>query len=190
MPTESYKHIIDPETDPDRIVEWWMVESVDLIRIFYQQHLGPSFTEIPAIEIPRREYIELLDGEDAVLADVFNYSPQLLVDLALIYTKSAQDAVKVALNLESEACGERIIEYLEGHTSYTLHNKFRRALENLAERVQVHHYTWQRDRESLPPFGLHRILIPKGSRARMDQLRKQVEEKAVPETNPWEPDEL
>jgi hypothetical protein len=176
MPTESYKQTIDPETDPDRVVAWWMVDSVDLIRIYYQQHLGPSFTDIPAIEIPRPEYIALLDGEDAILADVFEYSPQLLDDIALIYTRSSQDAVKVAMNLESEACGQRIIEFLEGHTNYALHNKFRRGLENLAERVQVHHYTWQRDRPSLPPFGLHRILIPKASRARMDQTRKQAAE--------------
>jgi hypothetical protein len=189
MPTESYKQIIDPETDPDQIVQWWMVDSVDLIRIFYQQHLGPSFTEIPAVEIPRSEYIELLDGENAVLADVFDYSPQLLEDIALIYTRSSQDAVKVAMNLEKEACGERIIEFLQGHTSYTLHNKFRRGLESLAERVQVHHYTWQRDRSNLPPFGLHRILIPKASRARMDQIRKQLEEQGQ-STSPLEDDEL
>src|ERR1700676_1005921 len=131
MPTESYKQTIDPETDPDRIVQWWMVDSVDLIRIFYQQHLGPTFTEIPAIEIPRSEYVEMLNGEDAILADVFDYSPQLLVDIALIYTRSSQDAVKVAMSLESEACGERIIECLECHTAYTLHTKFRRALETL-----------------------------------------------------------
>jgi hypothetical protein len=190
MPTESYKQIIDPETDPDRIVQWWMVESVDLIRIFYQQHLGPSFTEIPAIEIPRAEYGELFDGEDAILADVFSYSPQLLEDIALIYTRSSQDSVKVAMNLESEACGERIIEFLAGHTTYTLHNKFRRGLETLAERVQVHHYTWQRDRGNLPPFGLHRILIPKASRERMDQIRKHLEEKGQEDTNSWADDEL
>ena len=75
MPTDSYKQTIDPETDPERIVAWWMVDSVDLIRIFYQQHLGPSFTDIPAIEIPRPEYIELLNGEDAILADVFAPAP-------------------------------------------------------------------------------------------------------------------
>jgi hypothetical protein len=166
-----------------------MVDSVDLIRIFYQQHLGPSFTEIPAVEIPRSEYIELLHGENAVLADVFDYSPQLLEDIALIYTRSSQDAVKVAMNLEKEACGERIIEFLQGHTAYTLHNKFRRGLESLAERVQVHHYTWQRDRSNLPPFGLHRILIPKASRARMDQIRKQLEEQGQ-STSPLEDDEL
>jgi hypothetical protein len=189
MPAESHKQIIDPETDPDRIVQWWMVVSVDLIRIFYQQRLGPSFTEIPAIEIPRSEYIELLDGENAVLADVFDYSPQLLEDIALIYTRSSQDAVKVAMNLEKEACGERIIEFLQGQAAYTLHNKFRRGLESLAERVQVHHYTWQRDRGNLPPFGLHRILIPKASRARMDQIRKQLEEDGQ-NTNPWEEEDL
>jgi hypothetical protein len=189
MSIEPYKQTIDPETDPDRIVKWWMVDSVDLIRIFYQQHLGPSFTDIPAIEIPRTEYIELLNGENAILADVFDYSPQLLVDIAVIYTRSSHDAVKVTMNLESEACGERIIEFLEGHTSYTLHNKFRRGLENLAERVKAHHYTWQRDRGNLSPFGLHRILIPKASRTRMDQVRKQVEDTGQ-EAKPWEDEEL
>lgn len=189
MPIESYKQTIDPETDPARIVRWWMVDSVDLMRIFYQQHLGPGFSEIPAVEIPRGEYTELLNGENAILADVFDYSPQLLVDIALIYTRSSQDAVKVTMNLESEACGERIIEFLAGHTTYTLHNKFRRALENLAERVQVCHYTWQRDRRDLPPFGLHRILISKASRARMDKIRKEVEE-GDQDTDSWEDDEL
>ena len=78
----------------------------------------PEFTEIPALEIQRPEFIEMIDGDNAILADVFQFSPELLEDIALIFTRASQDSVKIAMNLESESCGEKIIEFLAGSTPH------------------------------------------------------------------------
>ena len=176
MSSTSYKDQIYPETDPSRIVAWETVTSVDLLRIYYQQHLGPCFTPIPILEIERPVFIEMLNGDNAILADVFQFSPELLEDIALIFTRSSQDAVKLSMNLESESCGTKIIEYLAGCRTYDLHKRFREHLEILAERVQVYHYTWQRDRQHLEPYGIHRILIPKASQLRLESTRKRIED--------------
>jgi hypothetical protein len=80
------------------------------------------------------------------------------------------------MNLESDSCGTKIIEYLAGCRTYDFHKRFREHLEILAERVQVYHYTWQRDRQHLEPYGIHRILIPKASQLRLESTRKRIED--------------
>jgi hypothetical protein len=188
MSSLSYKDVIYPETDPARVVQWETVTSVDLLRIFYQQHLGPCFTAIPTLEIDRPVFIDMLNGDNAILADVFEFSPELLEDIALIFTRAPQDSVKISMNLESESCGGKIIEFLAGCHACDLHEAFRQQLEILAERVQVHHYTWQRDRHDLEPYGVHRILIPKASMARLGSTRKRIA-KADDDADPFAEEE-
>ena len=170
----SIETLIAAETDPARIVKWETVTSVDLLRIFYQQHLGPFFTAIPTLEIDRPVFIDMLNGDNAILADVFEFSPVLLEDIALIFTRASQDSVKIAMNLESESCGGKIIEFLAGCHANDLHAAFRQQLEILAERVQVHHFTWQRDRQDLEPYGLYNVSIPKASMDRLESTRKRI----------------
>jgi hypothetical protein len=178
-----------PETHPVRIVEWETVTSVDLLRIFYQQHLGPLFTAIPTLEIERPLFIEMINGDNAILADVFQFSPELLEDIALIFTRASQDSVKIAMNLESESCGGKIIEFLAGCHASDLHAEFRKQLEILAERVQVHHYTWQRDRQDLEPFGLYNVLIPKASMDRLESTRKRIAQPDDDDPDPFAEEE-
>ena len=184
-----YRRLFDAETDPARIVQWETVTSVDLLRIFYQQHLGPMFTDIPTLEIERPVFIEMINGDNAILADVFQFSPELLEDIALIFTRASQDSVKIAMNLESESCGVKIIEFLAGWHASHLHQTFRHELENLAERVQVHHYTWQRDREDLEPFGLYEVLIPKASRDQLERTRKRIAQPDDDDPDPFAEEE-
>ena len=160
-----------------------MVTSLDLLKIFYVQHLGPAFLIFRCWKIDRPVWNKMLVA-NAVLPEILECSPELMRDVLLIFSRHGQESVKLVLNLENESAGEGLIDFLGNHCSDKTTDAFRSELQILAERVQALHYTWRRDEDKAPPFGLHRILIPGSVLAQMDKVKTFLDDQASESVTP------
>lgn len=174
----SYNSVISAETDEGLVIKWVEVNTVDLLKYYYRQRLGPSFNDadVPTIRIARSYFYDMLKAPDSPLADLIETYPELLKGLFFAFGRASANDVIVAMDLENPQCGEPTIEFLRVHESDPAYRELRENLQILAERVQHLRLLWERDKPLLGEYDCHKLLIPLKVLEQLKKVRTQLRE--------------
>jgi hypothetical protein len=133
----------DSETDATRIISWESCRSVEELRLYYKQRLGPE-SDLPEqlTVISREEFLSKLlrsGTEDGIFARVYNCYPEMLDDMVMLYNRTQ---VAISFNIETAEVGQAFLEYLQEHGS-EMDGSFLRDLTRSIQWCRAMHHKWR-----------------------------------------------
>jgi hypothetical protein len=134
----------EPEMDMERIIHPEEVEDNEDLRNYFWQRLGTHFSDIAFIQMTRETYLDLLNGDDAILAKMIAEDEDAANDIFLAYAGDKLNSVIMTFHIETPTTGNKAIEFLYEHKSTPDHEALLNELEQLSFKMQKLHHHWKR----------------------------------------------
>jgi hypothetical protein len=145
----------EPENDQSRIIRPEDVERFQVLKAYFKQRLGPQFEELDFVHINREDFRGLLEGDNALYADLLEKDPEAAMEIMTTYGVGRKPDIMMTFHIENESPGRRVCEFLRKHMRTPFHREWYRGMQDLALKMHKLHWQWKRS-----SIRYHKIVLP------------------------------
>jgi hypothetical protein len=140
------------ETDPSLIIHTTNVQTAEDLKMYYRQRLGSDFNRLPALLIDREAYVDLIQGDNAIFAEMIEKDKEAANEMFITYAGNEQNSILLCFHIETPDVGNRVCEFVKNHLRTKEHEDLHVELQRLALMSQKLHFKWKQ-----APFEYYKI---------------------------------